>query len=62
MERNQQSEDEEEANHSLIRVLKNRVIGDCGEADSLFFNPETGRLLPEGTIIEDTSEDVDIPF
>jgi len=44
LERNQQ--DMEEANFSQLRILKSREHGFLGEADRLFFNPETGRLLP----------------
>ncbi len=32
-------------NESVIRVLKNRPIGRTGVADSLIYNPDTGRLL-----------------
>jgi len=44
IERNQQSEDE--GNHSLIRVLKNRLFGDLGKADLLVYSKDTGRLVP----------------
>ncbi len=33
-------------NSRLIRVLKNREWGNVGEADTMEYNPETGRLLP----------------
>lgn len=45
IERNQQSEDGEEQNRSLVRVLKNRPVGTVGECDTLEYNPDTGRLL-----------------
>ena len=37
-------------NHRQVRVLKNREWGNVGEADTLSYNPDTGRLLtlPEG--------------
>lgn len=31
---------------SLLRVLKNREFGDLGEADTVLYDPDTGRLLP----------------
>jgi twinkle protein len=45
LERNQQ--DKEKANVATLRVLKNRPIGICGVADTLVYNPHTGRLLLE---------------
>lgn len=33
-------------NKRIVRVLKNREWGDVGEADTLEYIPETGRLLP----------------
>jgi len=44
MERDQQAEDENAANTTTIRVLKNRYAGETGVACHLFFNRETGRL------------------
>lgn len=44
LERNQQAENDEEQNRSLVRVLKNRPVGVVGECDTLEFDPETGRL------------------
>lgn len=44
IERNQQSEDGEEQNRSLVRVLKNRPVGTVGECDTLEYDPDTGRL------------------
>ena len=42
LERNQQ--DTENANTTIMRVLKNRHSGDTGLAGELYFNKETGRL------------------
>lgn len=44
IEGDQQGEDK---NIRTIRVLKNREWGNVGEADTLEYNPETGRLLPK---------------
>ena len=44
LERNQQ--DEAEANFSTVRVLKNREWGFTGECERLFYDANTGRLLP----------------
>lgn len=41
LERNQQGEN---PNETVFRVLKNRFSGETGEAGSLFYNRETGRL------------------
>lgn len=41
MERDQQGDTSEE---SLIRILKNREFGELGEADTVVYNRETGRL------------------
>lgn len=43
VERNQQGEN---PNIAQIRVLKNRPVGVTGVADSIIYNPDTGRLLP----------------
>ena len=45
LERDQQSEDTGDI--STLRVLKNRTTGVTGEADTLMYNKDTGRLLPE---------------
>lgn len=42
MERDQQGEHSDE---SLLRVLKNREFGDLGEADTVSYNRDTGRLV-----------------
>jgi twinkle protein len=52
LERNQQSTDQ--ADFSTIRLLKNREWGYTGSCDKLFYNKETGRLLPA------ISEDSDV--
>jgi twinkle protein len=44
LERNQQSDDPEEANTTVLRVLKSRYTGDVGYATSLLYEKETGRL------------------
>lgn len=46
VERNQQGEHPEEAR---LRVLKNRLAGKTGVADTLIYNAETGRLRVAGT-------------
>ena len=44
LERNQQSEDETEANTTVIRILKNRYTGDTGVAAHLYYDKDTGRM------------------
>ena len=44
LERNQQAEDIEEANTTVLRVLKSRYTGDVGYATSLLYDRDTGRL------------------
>jgi len=44
LERNQQSDDEEESNTTRLRVLKSRYTGDVGIASSLIYDHATGRL------------------
>ena len=44
LERNQQAEDEQAANTTTIRVLKNRYTGDTGIACYLHYDKETGRM------------------
>ena len=44
VERNQQAEDEDEANTTIVRVLKSRYTGYTGYACSLRYDPQTGRL------------------
>ena len=44
LERNQQSDDAEEARTTKLRVLKSRYTGDVGMACSVVYDSETGRL------------------
>jgi twinkle protein len=44
LERNQQSDDPNEANTTHVRVLKSRYTGDVGMATHLLYDKETGRL------------------
>lgn len=48
-ERNQQ--DTEKGNYAIVRVLKSRLVGVLGVADTLIYSHETGRLLPCGSPI-----------
>jgi twinkle protein len=57
LERNQQAEDETARNTTLLRVLKNRYAGITGEADSLYFNRDTGRMTANHRQIFGTEED-----
>ena len=45
LERDQQTEDEDERHVSQLRVLKNRYTGRTGPAGKLKYNEDTGRLL-----------------
>jgi twinkle protein len=53
LERNQQSENEEEANTTKLRVLKSRYTGDVGVACQLIYQSETGRLVEHEYVGED---------
>ena len=44
LERNQQSDDPEEARTTRLRVLKSRYTGDVGMAARVVYDSETGRL------------------
>ena len=44
LERNQQANDEQAANTTTIRILKNRYTGDTGIACYLHYDKETGRM------------------
>ena len=44
LERNQQANDEQSANTTTIRILKNRYTGDTGISCYLHYNKETGRM------------------
>ena len=60
LERNQQSDDEEESNTTQLRVLKSRYTGDVGIASALLYDHDTGRLsekpLEEYEFNEDNNE------
>jgi len=53
LERNQQSEDPDEARTTRLRVLKSRYTGDVGMAARVMYDSETGRLS------ELTNEDIE---
>ena len=54
LERDQQSA--ESKNETVIRVLKNRFSGETGEAGTLIYDGDTGRLNEMGGIIEDEED------
>ena len=54
LERDQQSDDPQEANTTHIRVLKSRYTGDVGMAAHLIYDKETGRL--KETFIDEDEE------
>jgi len=54
LERDQQSDDPEEANTTHMRVLKSRYTGDVGMGTHLLYDRETGRLRE--TFIDDDNE------
>jgi twinkle protein len=64
MERDQQSDDDNIANTTTIRVLKNRYSGETGVACHLFFNKDTGRLHEVSNLGDDLEggDDNDCPF
>jgi twinkle protein len=53
LERNQQ--DDDNPNQTTVRVLKNRFSGETGEAATLYYNRETGRLSDQP--FEDETEE-----
>ena len=53
LERNQQSDDPEEARTTRLRVLKSRYTGDVGLAARVVYDKDTGRLT------ELTDEDIE---
>ena len=55
LERDQQSDDPQEANTTHMRVLKSRYTGDVGMAAHLIYNKDTGRLS-ETFITDDDNE------
>ena len=44
LERNQQADDEQAANTTTIRILKNRYTGDTGVSCYLHYDKDTGRM------------------
>jgi twinkle protein len=54
LERDQQAEDREERNTTTIRVLKNRLSGETGEAGDLSYDTTTGRLTSGPSFTEGT--------
>jgi twinkle protein len=61
LERNQQADDPDEANTTVLRVLKSRYTGDVGYATKLLYDRETGRLSEIAT--EDYEEEgTDLEF
>jgi len=61
LERNQQADDPDEANTTVLRVLKSRYTGDVGYATKLMYDRETGRLIEQAT--EDYEEEgADLEF
>jgi twinkle protein len=59
LERNQQSDDPEEARTTKLRVLKSRYTGDVGLASRVIYDGETGRLseLSDDDIEFDNTKD-----
>ena len=65
LERNQQAEDEDSANTTTVRILKNRYTGDTGIATHLYYNKDTGRLTEVDNPFEveyNNSQEEEIPF
>ena len=64
LERNQQSDDPQEANTTHLRVLKSRYTGDVGMAAHLLYDNDTGRLkeLFDEQPDEFFNEEDNIPF
>ena len=60
LERNQQAEEEEEANTTTIRILKNRYTGDTGIACRLSYNKDTGRMTELHNPFKEHDEDEEI--
>ena len=60
LERNQQSDDIDEARTTRVRVLKSRYTGDTGLACALQYNTETGRLFEVDS--EDTFDNEELDF
>jgi twinkle protein len=56
LERDRQNPDENIANTTIIRVLKNRLTGRAGIASTLFYDRKTGRLEEIDHAIDDTGQ------
>jgi len=56
LERDQQSEDPQEANTTHLRVLKSRYTGDVGMATHLLYDKDTGRLKEVELTVDDFEE------
>jgi twinkle protein len=52
LERNQQSDDPEEARTTRLRILKSRYTGDVGMACRVIYDGETGRLSFDNSLDE----------
>jgi len=59
LERNQQSDDINEANTTRVRILKSRYTGDVGMATNLLYDRETGRL---SEFEKESYEEEDVDF
>lgn len=58
LERDQQSEDPQEANTTHMRVLKSRYTGDVGMATHLLYDKDTGRLRE--VFVDESSEELEL--
>jgi len=56
LERDRQNPDENIANTTIVRVLKNRLTGRAGIASTLFYDRKTGRLEEIDHAIDDTGQ------
>jgi len=64
LERNQQAEGDE-ANTTVIRILKNRYTGETGVTSHLHYNKDTGRLTEVDNPFEaeyNNSNNEEVPF
>ena len=59
LERDTQSDDNNNKDQMKIRILKNRLSGDTGESGVLKYDGDTGRITSNNEIMELTDE---IPF
>ena len=64
LERNQQSDNFDEAQKTRLRVLKSRYTGEVGIATYLQYDVKSGRLseIHEQNTTEEFEEDFDLPF